>query len=104
MVRVVVITTTFASQEQAAPVLRKLVEERLVACAHLNRISSHYRWESNVVCEEEWRASLKTSSAVCDAAISRLCDLHPYEVPMILSREEDASEEYGAWVVAETER
>ena len=99
--RIAVITTTFSKRGEADEILRRLVEERLVACAHLERVSSSYNWNGVERSQDEWRVTLKTTIEMRDAAIDRLEDLHSYEVPMILWCEEETTEAYGEWMEAQ---
>lgn len=101
--RIAVITTTLSKRGEADEILRRLVEERLVACAHLERVSSSYNWNGVERSEDEWRVSLKTTLEMRDQALDRLEELHSYDVPMILWREEEASEAYGEWMETQLE-
>ena len=44
----------------------------------------------------------KTPRARAEALAARLREIHPYEVPEIVTLEGYASAAYGAWLVAET--
>jgi periplasmic divalent cation tolerance protein len=74
--------STFATEEDAARVVRALVEERLAACGNLlPGARSLYRWKDGVADEREVVAMLKTRKQDWAAFLSRLHELHPYEVP-----------------------
>jgi periplasmic divalent cation tolerance protein len=74
--------STFATEEDAARVVRALVEERLAACGNLlPGARSLYRWQGGVADEREVVAILKTRKQDWPALLSRLHELHPYEVP-----------------------
>jgi periplasmic divalent cation tolerance protein len=75
--RPVVVTTTTPTVEEANSIARALVERRLAACVQLvDPIRSVYRWEGEVHEDPE----------VLLASIERLLrELHPYEVPELLS-------------------
>lgn len=78
-----VLTTIPASAVQ--PVVRSLLDERLVACANLMPVGrSLYRWEGRIEEGEEQVVLLKTVRARRDALRVRLAELHPYDVPEIL--------------------
>lgn len=100
---VCVVLTTFGDADSAAGVVRRLVDERLVACAQSDPapIRSVYRWRGEVRDEAEVRVTLKTSAERVDALRERLEALHPYEVCEFLVLRAEASEAYGAWVVAQ---
>jgi periplasmic divalent cation tolerance protein len=74
--------TTFASEEDGARVLRALVEERLIACGNLlPGVRSIYHWKDGIADEREVVALMKTRKQDWTALLSRLHELHPYEVP-----------------------
>lgn len=71
--------------DDASRVARALVEERLIACANLlPPATSVYRWEGEVREDAEVLALLKTAESRVEALVSRLSELHPYDVPEIL--------------------
>ena len=85
MTDALLVWTTFANEEDAARVVRTLVEERLIACGNLlPGVRSLYRWKGAVADEREVMAILKTRKQDWVALLSRLHELHPYEVPEIL--------------------
>jgi periplasmic divalent cation tolerance protein len=83
-VSVVSIYCTFASAEEATWIGRQVVDERLAACINiLGPCRSIYRWQGKVEEADEVPAILKTTAGVTDRLISRLTELHSYEVPAI---------------------
>jgi periplasmic divalent cation tolerance protein len=96
--RIAKITTTFGKRGEADEILRRLIEERLAACAHLERVSSSYNWNGVERSDDEWRVTFKTTIEKRDQALDRLEELHSYEVPMILWSEEETTEAYGSWM------
>lgn len=79
---------------------RRLVEERLAACANVwDGLDSVFRWEGAVQEESEALALLKTTASRLDALRRRLIDLHPYDEPEFLAFAVDrGSASYLAWV------
>lgn len=81
-----VVLSTFSTPEKAREIARILVEERLIACANLlPGAESIYRWKEAV---EETRETVVLFKLVEDryyAFEARLRELHPYEVPEIIS-------------------
>jgi periplasmic divalent cation tolerance protein len=92
--------TTFASEEDAARVVRVLVEERLIACGSLlPGARSLYRWEGAVADEREVVAMLKTRKQDWAALLSRLHELHPFEIPECVAvRMAAGAPKYLAWL------
>ena len=95
---------TFPNTDSALSIAQKLVDERLVACVNvLPRATSVYRWESNAVTEEEVVAFAKTTADRVAAVVSRVEELHPYDVPEIVTLAPEAVwPAYAQWAVDET--
>jgi periplasmic divalent cation tolerance protein len=77
-----VVLSTFSKEEDAARVIRALVEERLIACGNiLLQARSIYRWQQGIADEREVLVLMKTRKQDWSALLSRLHELHPYETP-----------------------
>jgi len=78
----------------------RLVEERLVACANVvPSVDSTYWWKGKVERTDETLLLMKTSSEKLDRLISRVKELHSYEVPEVLALPiERGSPEYLKWL------
>lgn len=80
------LTTTLPDREAAQRLGRRLVEERLAACAQVaGPVSSVYWWEGEVETAAEWYCHVKTLAARVPDLIARIRELHPYEKPEIIS-------------------
>jgi periplasmic divalent cation tolerance protein len=92
--------TTFANADDAARVVRVLVEERLIACGNIvPGVRSLYRWEGKVADEAEVFVILKTRKQDWTALISRLHELHPYTTPECIAvRIAAGAPKYLAWL------
>ena len=92
--------TTFANEEDAARVVRVLVEERLIACGNLlPGARSLYRWKEGVADEREVVVLMKTRKQDWTALLSRLHELHPYETPELIAvRVAAGAPRYMAWL------
>ncbi len=93
-------TAYVTAPSDAAPELaRTLVEERLAAC--VNRVScrSTYRWEGEVVEDEEEILFVKTTAERFDDLEARILELHPYDVPCV-ERFDEASvhDPFDEWI------
>jgi len=102
MTDALIVFTTFASEEDAARVVRTLVEERLVACGNLlPGARSIYRWRDAVEDQREVVALLKTRKQDWTALVSRLHELHPYDTPECVAvRIAAGAPRYMAWLDA----
>lgn len=94
------ILCTFPDEDQARSIGRTLVEARLAACVNLiPGVESIYHWQGAVGTSREVLAVFKTTAAAYPALEALLRELHPYEVPEIISLQpEQVAETYARWV------
>ncbi len=81
--RLVYITTK--DEEEAREIGRVLVGERLAACVNIHPIKSIYRWEGEIEEADEVALLAKTRAHLIDMVVSRVREMHSYEVPCIIS-------------------
>jgi periplasmic divalent cation tolerance protein len=100
MTEMLVVLTTFASEDDAARVVRALVEERLIACGNLlPGARSIYRWQGATADQREVVVLMKTRKQDWTALLSRLHELHPYETPECIAlRVAAGAPGYMAWL------
>lgn len=99
MTEMLIVWSTFANEEDAARVVRQLVNERLIACGTLLPGRSIYRWQEGVQDEREVVAMMKTRKQDWTALLSRLHELHPYETPECVAvRVAAGAPRYMAWL------
>jgi periplasmic divalent cation tolerance protein len=80
-----IVLTTTANAEDANRLGRRLVEERLVACATMILpVQSIYRWQETVETSTETLLLLKTTTDQLVAVEKRLHQLHTYQIPELL--------------------
>lgn len=81
--RVVMVTVPDAGAAEG--LVRRLVEERVVACGTIvPGVTSIYRWEGAVERATEAQVLFKTTAAGAERLVERVSELHPYEVPEVL--------------------
>ncbi|MBI2944175.1 MAG: divalent-cation tolerance protein CutA [Candidatus Wallbacteria bacterium] len=92
--------------DRAEGIARALVEERLAACVNVvPGVVSVYRWKGELCRDGESTLLIKTRSARMAALTRRLVELHPYEVPEVISLElkpDEGEKRYLDWVEEET--
>ena len=105
MTEMLMVFTAFANADDAARVVRTLVEERLIACGNLlPGVRSLYRWEGKVADQSEVMVLMKTRKQDWTALISRLHELHPYRTPECIAvRIAAGAPAYMAWLEAALE-
>jgi periplasmic divalent cation tolerance protein len=92
--------TTFPCREDAESLARRLVHERVAACATVTPCGlSFYIWKGEERKEQECVLFLKTTGPVLPALQERLVALHPYENPEVIAvLAESVAAPYGNWV------
>ena len=77
----IVAFTTVGSREEATKIATLLIEERLAACVNiLPGIESVYSWKGEIHADPEIKLMIKTRRSLEDALISRVVELHSYDV------------------------
>jgi periplasmic divalent cation tolerance protein len=96
--------TTLEDAAQAERLVRRLVDERLVACATvLPTATSIYRWEGAVRAASETVVLLKTTGARWPDLVAAVERHHPYSVPELIALPIVAGlPEYVTWMASET--
>lgn len=96
--------STCPDRASAERIARALVEDGLAACVtQLPGARSSYLWQGVLEQAEEIQLLIKTPRSRLQAAIARLVELHPYELPEALAVEASAGlPAYLDWVRAQT--
>jgi periplasmic divalent cation tolerance protein len=98
-----VITTT-ESAEAVDTLGRGIVDARLGACVQIvGPIQSIYRWEGEVLNEQEWQCWIKTSADRVKLLTEYIKKNHSYDVPeVVVLPVVGGSSDYLSWVTSET--
>ena len=98
------IYTTCADEEAALNIARTLIDEGLAACGNvIPGLVSVFRWQGKRSEESEVALILKTSTRRLEAAMTRLEELHSYDVPPVESWPvAKVNKGFKDWVEAET--
>ena len=82
---IVVITTT-STKREAIKIVRRLLEERLIACANvIGPVSSLFWWKDKIDEATEFLVLMKSSKKLFDKLLERVKAIHSYEVPEIIA-------------------
>lgn len=97
---VYIVLTTLPSKTAALRLIRPLLKNRLIACAHLHaRGESHYRWKNRIEKTREISVTLKTTKKTLPSLLRTIKQTHPYETPEILAlRVRDGDVAYMEWL------
>ena len=102
--RMVYITTQ--NKEQAKAIGTLLVEKKLAACVNiLDGMQSIYRWQGNIVEDNECILIAKTKASLIHKLSEEVCASHSYECPCVVSlpiMDNEGNAEYLQWLADET--
>ncbi|MFC1938682.1 divalent-cation tolerance protein CutA [Chloroflexota bacterium] len=94
---------TTKDEEEAEKIGKALVSERLAACANLHPIKSIFRWQGQISQEDEVALLAKTKAELANEVISRVKELHSYEVPCVIVLPiEKGNPDFLAWLSQST--
>ena len=98
--QVVVGMMTTPDRATAEQIVNSLVTEQLIACGNISTsVTSIYHWQGAVERADEVLVILKTTEALAGRVITRVRELHPYEVPEVLFFQVTTGlEAYTQWV------
>ncbi len=99
----IMVIITAPNDAEASKISMTLVEEKLIACANRFPVNSIYTWQGEVEDESEIMLVCKTREDRLDAIISRVKELHSYDVPEIIAIPIiGGAKEYLDWVESST--
>ena len=100
---VLTILMTAPDAGEGERVVRRLLDERLIACANIvPGVVSLYRWEDVVRRDQEVLVVTKSVRRCIPRLLDRAAELHPYDVPELLVHSVvDGATTYLNWVEKE---
>lgn len=95
------VLSSFPDDASAQLTARTVIAEKLAACVQLvPGITSVYHWENGIHSSQEVLAICKCPASTAAALADRILQLHPYEVPEIVTTPINATGPYLAWALA----
>ena len=87
-------------QNKAEQLASTLVERKVAACVNIiEKVISVYRWEGNIEKDQESLLVAKTNTITWDDFEASVKELHPYDVPEIISFDiEKGNSAYLEWL------
>jgi periplasmic divalent cation tolerance protein len=100
MTEYIVVFITAPGEDEAADMARRLVDSGLAGCVNIVRgVRSIYRWEDKTQDEAEALMIVKTRKDLFEPLMKRVKELHPYQVPEIISLPiMEGSADYLGWL------
>ena len=95
----ILVYIVFGSQDEAQNIAKKLLKDRLIACANIYSTESIYAWENELKITPEWVLMAKTLRRHYKEIEQAVSGVHSYKVPAIFSLKVNAvSQSYRRWV------
>ena len=96
----ILILCTINDIQKAKEISQKLLEEKLIACSNIiPNINSLYRWEGKICEDNEFLLILKSRKDLFEEINSIITNIHPYEIPEIISVDiKDGNDAYIEWL------
>ncbi len=80
-----IVYTTIKNKRDADKISNILIKERLAACVNYFPVKSVYMWKNKVEKDSEYMLICKTTRNNFRELKKRLKEIHPYELPEIIS-------------------
>ena len=106
MGKYIVVLVTCASKKEAREIAKRLLDEKLVACANIiDGVRSFFWWKSKIDKAKESLIVAKTARKNFIKIEKTVKGLHSYEVPEIIALPIEAAEpDYLKWIDGSTRR
>jgi len=96
----IIVYCTVPSPESAEQIAVKLIQHKIAACCNIiPGLTSIYSWEGKIEKDSELLLMIKSTEENYKKIENEIINLHPYEVPEIISLEvNEGSREYLNWI------
>ena len=78
-----VIISTYPNKKSITKIANELVQNKIVACVNITKISSVYSWQGKIENTSEYLALFKTTQKNKKHLKEKIKSTHPYKVPEI---------------------
>jgi periplasmic divalent cation tolerance protein len=93
---------TYPDLKTAQVIVKKLLKNKLIACANIFPIQSIYLSNSSIKNDNEFVSILKTSSKNWSKLQLNVKKLHPYRIPCIIKFNVNSNKSFESWINNET--
>jgi periplasmic divalent cation tolerance protein len=97
------IISTYPNKKSITKIANDLVQNKIVACVNISKISSIYSWQGKVENKSEYLALFKTTQKNKKILKEKIKSTHPYDVPEIAEIDiMSINKSYLKWIVDST--
>jgi len=79
----IIIVSTYPDKKSITKISKEFVNDKIVACINITKISSIYSWQGKIEDTSEYLAIFKTTSKNKKILKEKIKSSHPYDVPEI---------------------
>lgn len=99
----IMIISTYPDKNSISKIANELVENKIVACVNIIKISSIYSWQGKIENTAEFLALFKTTQKNKKSLKEKIKSTHPYDVPEIAEIDiTSINKSYLKWVIEST--
>ena len=99
----IIIISTYPNKKSITKIANELVQNNVVACVNITKISSIYSWQGKIENASEYLALFKTTQKNKKSLKEEIKATHPYEIPEIAEINiASINQSYLKWIVEST--
>ncbi|MEX2192391.1 MAG: divalent-cation tolerance protein CutA [Nitrosarchaeum sp.] len=99
----IIIISTYPNKKSITKIANKLVQNKIVACVNITKISSIYSWQGKIENASEYLVLFKTTQKNKKSLKEKIKASHPYDVPEIAEINiTSINKSYLKWLVEST--
>ena len=99
----IIIVSTYPNKKSITKIANELVQNKIVACVNITKISSIYSWQGKIENASEYLALFKTTQKNKKSLKEKIKASHPYDVPEIAEINiTSINKSYLKWLVEST--
>ncbi len=99
----IIIVSTYPNKKSITKIANELVQNKIVACVNITKISSIYSWQGKIENASEYLVLFKTTQKNKKSLKEKIKASHPYDVPEIAEINiTSINKSYLKWLVEST--
>lgn len=99
----IIIISTYPDKKSITTIANELVQNKVVACVNIAKVSSIYSWQGKIENSSEYLALFKTTQKNKKSLKEKIKATHPYEVPEIAEIDViSVNKSYLNWLIEST--